>query len=161
MIKTMIYFSIFNSSFILVCFHPVSFSIILLLQTISISYLMRSLTQSSWIPFTVFLVMVGGLMILFLYITSICSNKKPNFIYPSISQTSYILITLLFLNNLKNFNSFCENLNNKDLFNMEFIKLFLPTNIFSSNFLFLYLLFMLIIMIEILSASKGPMRKKY
>nr|YP_010596832.1 NADH dehydrogenase subunit 6 [Cacopsylla burckhardti]UFP91888.1 NADH dehydrogenase subunit 6 [Cacopsylla burckhardti]WAK85091.1 NADH dehydrogenase subunit 6 [Cacopsylla burckhardti] len=161
MIKTLLFLSMLNSSVILISSHPISFGIILLLQTMLISICSRILTQSSWIPLTLFLVMIGGLMILFLYITSVCSNKKITFMKPNLFQIAFIIILINFMENFLNIPLTNESLNMKDLFNMEFTKLFLPLNIFSSNFMFLYLLIMLIIMIEIMSLNKGPMRKKY
>nr|YP_009501967.1 NADH dehydrogenase subunit 6 [Psylla alni]AWU49047.1 NADH dehydrogenase subunit 6 [Psylla alni] len=161
MIKTLMLLAMFNSSIILVSSHPISFGIILLLQTILISICSRMITQSSWIPLTMFLVMVGGLMILFLYITSICSNKKPHFLKPKFSQLAFLSISMGLIENYQYLFLMNENINLKDLHNMEFIKLFLPLNTFSSNFMFLYLLVMLIIMIEMMTLNKGPMRKKY
>nr|WMH03439.1 NADH dehydrogenase subunit 6 [Cacopsylla picta]WMH03452.1 NADH dehydrogenase subunit 6 [Cacopsylla picta] len=161
MIKMLMLLSLMNSSIILVSSHPISFGIILLFQTATISICSRILTQSSWIPLTLFLVMIGGLMILFLYITSICSNKKIKFTKPNFLQIVFIVLTVTFLQNFLTIFYSSEYLTMKDLHNMEFIKLFLPLNTFSSNFMFLYLLIMLIIMIEILSLNKGPMRKKY
>nr|QWT29512.1 NADH dehydrogenase subunit 6 [Cyamophila willieti] len=161
MIKTLIFFSLINSSIIMNISHPISFGITLFIQTIIVSVCSRVILHSSWLPLTLFLVMAGGLMILFLYITSICSNKKFNFVKLSVPQMIFISVTLLFLVNYSNIDPHHEFLQMKDLFNMEFIKLFLPMNTFSSNFMFFYLFIMLIIMIEILSLNKGPMRKKY
>nr|YP_009139051.1 NADH dehydrogenase subunit 6 [Cacopsylla coccinea]AKE49766.1 NADH dehydrogenase subunit 6 [Cacopsylla coccinea] len=161
MIKILLFISILNSSVIMISTHPISFGVILLLQTTLLSICTRMLLNSSWIPLTMFLVMIGGLMILFLYITSICSNKKPTFIQPSFYQMTLMFLVWIFLKNFEIPVFMNEFLNVKDFCNMEFIKLYLPLNIFSSNFMFLYLLVMLIIMIEILSLNKGPMRKKY
>nr|ATD53082.1 NADH dehydrogenase subunit 6 [Psyllidae sp. EMHAU-2015-Zz060501] len=159
--KLLLLILLMNSSIILVSSHPISFGIILLNQTMLLSICSRLLSNSSWIPLTLFLVMIGGLMILFLYITSICSNKKPNFIKPTLFQLMWVFFMIYFIGNFEMSFPMNQFLNLKDLFNLEFIKLFLPLNMFSSNFMFLYLLIMLIIMIEILSLNKGPMRKKY
>nr|YP_010600879.1 NADH dehydrogenase subunit 6 [Cacopsylla jukyungi]WAL33209.1 NADH dehydrogenase subunit 6 [Cacopsylla jukyungi] len=161
MIKLLLLISLGNSSIILVSSHPISFGIILLSQTMLLSICSRLLSNSSWISLTLFLVMIGGLMILFLYITSICSNKKPNFTKPTLFQLMWMFSMIYFISNFEMSLPLNQFLNLKDLFNLEFIKLFLPLNMFSSNFMFLYLLIMLIIMIEILSLNKGPMRKKY
>nr|YP_009502277.1 NADH dehydrogenase subunit 6 [Cacopsylla pyri]AWU48880.1 NADH dehydrogenase subunit 6 [Cacopsylla pyri] len=161
MTKIFLLFSVVNSSVILISSHPISFGIILLAQTMSLSMCSRILCNSPWLPLTLFLVMIGGLMILFLYITSICSNKKPNFTKPSLYQMTWMTLIIIFVSNFQTLFFFDESMTLKDLHNLEFIKLFMPLNLFSSNFMFLYLLIMLIIMIEILSLNKGPMRKKY
>nr|YP_010882012.1 NADH dehydrogenase subunit 6 [Cacopsylla fuscicella]WID86686.1 NADH dehydrogenase subunit 6 [Cacopsylla fuscicella] len=161
MTKIMMLLSIVNSSTILSTSHPISLGIILLAQTMVFAICSRILTQSSWVPLTLFLVMIGGLLILFLYMTSISSNKKPTFIRPKFYQLMCISFMMNFLSNFELVISTNEFLNMKDFHNMEFIKLFMSLNMVSSNFMFLYLLVMLIIMIEILSLNKGPMRKKY
>nr|YP_010026397.1 NADH dehydrogenase subunit 6 [Cacopsylla citrisuga]QOQ84943.1 NADH dehydrogenase subunit 6 [Cacopsylla citrisuga] len=161
MMKILLIFSLCNSSVILISSHPISFGVILLMQTMSLALCTRIISESSWIPLTLFLVMVGGLMILFLYITSICSNNKPAIVKLTVYQVISVILVIYFLENFEITIFMNEPLSTKDLPNMEFIKLFLPMNIFSSNFMFLYLLVMLIIMIEILPLNKGPMRKKY
>nr|YP_010987691.1 NADH dehydrogenase subunit 6 [Psyllopsis discrepans]WON66123.1 NADH dehydrogenase subunit 6 [Psyllopsis discrepans] len=141
--------------------HPLSLSILILTQSILICVTIRMMYNSSWIPMTIFLVVVGGLMIMFIYTTSICSNKKFSFF--KIKKFPWLMLTVItpiyWMQHLPY--KAQDTLNNSDLFNLEFIKLFFKLNIFSSLFVFLYLLVTLLILISIMSVTKGPMRKKY
>nr|YP_009047725.1 NADH dehydrogenase subunit 6 [Striatobalanus amaryllis]AGZ92377.1 NADH dehydrogenase subunit 6 [Striatobalanus amaryllis] len=61
-------------------FHPLAMIFILILQTMLISILMYSITQFPWFSYTLILVFLGGMLILFTYMSNIASNEmfKPN-----------------------------------------------------------------------------------
>nr|YP_009501954.1 NADH dehydrogenase subunit 6 [Pariaconus pele]AWU49022.1 NADH dehydrogenase subunit 6 [Pariaconus pele] len=139
---------------------PLTMGMVIFMQTVIICSLTRMISMSSWLPFTMFLVMASGLMIIFMYVTSICSNKKFSFIKMNMIFLMPILIMFMWLKDIFYF-PYKDNLQIKDLFNHEFLKLYTHMNIFSSTFMFMYLLLMLIIMINLLLLNKGPMRKKY
>nr|YP_009502264.1 NADH dehydrogenase subunit 6 [Blastopsylla occidentalis]AWU48867.1 NADH dehydrogenase subunit 6 [Blastopsylla occidentalis] len=141
-------------------FNPLSLGFLILMQTIVTCLLSRILSNSSWMSMTLFLVMVGGLMIVFIYMTSISSNEV--FLFPKLKfslQIIVIWILILNLNFKNNFNN--DSLFNMDIFNKEFYKIFLPLNTQSSIFSFLYLLFTLMIIVYLMEMNKGPLRKKY
>nr|YP_010021596.1 NADH dehydrogenase subunit 6 [Paurocephala sauteri]QOL10537.1 NADH dehydrogenase subunit 6 [Paurocephala sauteri] len=140
--------------------HPLLFSMFILCQTILTCIYTRFLMKSSWLSMTIFMMMVGGLMILFIYITSLSKNMK----FTKINFTKmmpYFIISIFLSSFYPQFNYSNENMQLMDIFNMEMYKIFCPMNIKSSIFMFLYLLFMLIIMINLLKYEKGPLRKKY
>nr|YP_009561406.1 NADH dehydrogenase subunit 6 [Zophobas atratus]QAT19106.1 NADH dehydrogenase subunit 6 [Zophobas atratus] len=56
--------------------HPLSMGSILLLQTITISLTTGFMNQNMWFSYILFLIMIGGMLILFMYMTSIASNEK-------------------------------------------------------------------------------------
>jgi len=153
---------LFNSLITPNLIHPISLGIILFIQTIITCSITRLLLSSCWISSTIFLVIIGGLIILFIYITSICSNKK--FLFKKLNLTQIVIlifITLIIFIYQHPISITIETFNLKDLPNLEFLKLFLPINILSSNFMFIYILIILIIIISILPLTKGPLRKKY
>nr|YP_009502290.1 NADH dehydrogenase subunit 6 [Heteropsylla sp. DMP-2018]AWU48932.1 NADH dehydrogenase subunit 6 [Heteropsylla sp. DMP-2018] len=161
LLKMYLMISFFNSLFLFYSLNPILMGATLLNQTIMICLISRMMMNSSWIPSTIFLVMVGGLMIIFIYMTSISSNKKLTLLkLNKFYKITPLMIFLLFMFNNKSI-KFKESFQLMDEFNLEFTNLFLPMNIITSNFMFIYLLVMLIIMTEILSSTKGPMRKKY
>nr|AAP14658.1 NADH dehydrogenase subunit 6 [Pachypsylla venusta] len=140
--------------------NPFMMGLILLTQIIVVCLISRILSHSSWISLTLFLVIVGGLMILFLYTTSIYSNQRFNIINmkPTIFYTMLISPLLILQNN------FLFKIEYTCLINItskEYIKLFLPMNMVSSTTMFFYLLLVLFIMIFMLNYPSGPMRKKY
>lgn len=139
---------------------PITLGLLILTQTILICLITRIITFSTWISLSIFLVIVGGLIVIFMYVTRICSNVKFKF-----NNFKFVLIYVIipFYITIKQplIFSYFDNFQLKDNFNLEFIKLFLPLNIFSSIFAFLYLLIALVIMIRLIQLTKGPLRKKY
>ena len=61
-------------------FHPLAIIFVLILQTILISIVIYNITQFPWFSYTLILVFLGGILILFTYISNIASNEmfKPN-----------------------------------------------------------------------------------
>nr|YP_009501941.1 NADH dehydrogenase subunit 6 [Livia junci]AWU48984.1 NADH dehydrogenase subunit 6 [Livia junci] len=140
--------------------HPLLLSMMVMIQNVMVCLYMRFMTSSAWIPLTMFLVIVGGLMVIFMYTTSICSNIKFNKLNLTKSFIYFLLIFIMLPPEFYPMNN-NENIQLMDLFNTEMYKLYLPINLMSSLFLFIYLLMALLIMISMLNKEKGPMRKKY
>nr|YP_009340966.1 NADH dehydrogenase subunit 6 [Epopella plicata]AIT51833.1 NADH dehydrogenase subunit 6 [Epopella plicata] len=61
-------------------FHPLAMIFILIFQTMLISMFMYTITQFPWFSYTLILVFLGGMLILFTYMSNIASNEmfKPN-----------------------------------------------------------------------------------
>nr|YP_010172675.1 NADH dehydrogenase subunit 6 [Mnais tenuis]QSH89869.1 NADH dehydrogenase subunit 6 [Mnais tenuis] len=55
--------------------HPASTGIILMAQTILISLITNNFSQSAWFSYMLFLVFLGGMLVLFIYLTSVASNE--------------------------------------------------------------------------------------
>lgn len=147
--------------------HPLTFGFILLIQTILIRLITGNLNFNFWFSYILFLIIIGGILILFIYITRIASNEKFKFSY----KLSLLLLTLfifliirLFLDSYfysENFN--IRDLNNKDktlLFNLTLIKY---TNWPNNKVIFIIILYLLITLIAIVKITKikyGPLRPK-
>nr|YP_010610475.1 NADH dehydrogenase subunit 6 [Cyphonia clavata]WAP90802.1 NADH dehydrogenase subunit 6 [Cyphonia clavata] len=58
---------------------PMSMMSTLLMQTLLSILLMNKNSNSSWFPMITFMMMIGGIMIIFMYMSSINSNKKFKF----------------------------------------------------------------------------------
>nr|YP_010596327.1 NADH dehydrogenase subunit 6 [Sthenias yunnanus]WAJ61229.1 NADH dehydrogenase subunit 6 [Sthenias yunnanus] len=147
--------------------HPLSFGLILLIQTIMISILTGMMSMNYWFSYILFLIMIGGLLILFIYMTSVASNEKFKFsiklfliLTPIFLVTSFYVIADAFF-----FNIILSN----DLMNQAKTSNFkLSLNKFityplSSIFylLIVYLLVTLIMVVKITDIKSGPLRQKY
>nr|YP_009627354.1 NADH dehydrogenase subunit 6 [Aristobia reticulator]QCC70802.1 NADH dehydrogenase subunit 6 [Aristobia reticulator] len=146
--------------------HPLSFGMILLIQTIMIALLTGLMNYNFWFSYIIFLIMIGGMLILFIYMTSIASNEKFKFSYKLLMLMSLIIIIMLMFSFL---DSFFLNLNLiNDLFNQNFIKNYkLSMNkffIWPMNMIFflmiIYLLISLIMVVKITNIQSGPLRQK-
>nr|YP_010534165.1 NADH dehydrogenase subunit 6 [Endelus continentalis]UXX50481.1 NADH dehydrogenase subunit 6 [Endelus continentalis] len=72
----MLFLTVMSSTFFMLLKHPVSMGSTLLIQTILISMITGMFNLNFWFSYILFLIMVGGLLILFIYMTSIASNEK-------------------------------------------------------------------------------------
>nr|AWU48996.1 NADH dehydrogenase subunit 6 [Mesohomotoma hibisci] len=160
MLKIMMLILIMVSSMMTQLMHPFTLSFLILIQTILITSFTRILCNSSWISLTLFLIMVGGLMIIFMYTTSICSNQRFSN-QMSLSNYFYMVFMLPVLMVQNNFLFKTDYININNFMHKEFYKLFSSVNIWSSMFMFLYLMLTLLVMIKLMNFSMGPMRKKY
>lgn len=69
--------------------HPLAIGLVLLCQTLLIAILTGLLAPRFWFSYILFLVFLGGILVLFIYVTSLASNE----IF-SISSQSIILILI-------------------------------------------------------------------
>lgn len=149
--------------------------IILIIQTISIAIFTGLLTKSFWFSYSLFLIFLGGILILFIYITSIASNEifKVSINLKIISFYIFIFfvfflivlifdLKILFFNKIFNIDN--ENLTQiKTLFienNLTLNKLYnFPMNIITI-LLINYLFLTLIATVKITNIFEGPLRPK-
>nr|QRV62412.1 NADH dehydrogenase subunit 6 [Deuteronectes picturatus] len=154
--------------------HPMSAGMILMIQTILITLMMGFYSFSFWFSYILFLIMIGGMLILFMYMTSMASNEKFKFSNKLMMMFMFILLFSMMLmmtqdNALINFmfkNSntielinnlmFMKNENMKPL-NMMFNKPNMMITILMINYLFLTL----IAVVKITKSNQGPLRQKF
>nr|YP_009470619.1 NADH dehydrogenase subunit 6 [Mycopsylla fici]AVF97047.1 NADH dehydrogenase subunit 6 [Mycopsylla fici] len=152
--------NLFLSIFMVYSCYPILMGLMLLIVTFFFCATIRLMSNSSWISSTLFLIMIGGLMIIFLYTTSICSNQKFKILNIKMMVIYFTLCSpILFFSK----NSFMklEEMTLMNTYLKEFFKLFMPMNFYSTLFILIYLIFTLMIMINLMNFNMGPMRKKY
>nr|WRQ18131.1 NADH dehydrogenase subunit 6 [Coproporus sp.] len=144
--------------------HPLSMGMILLMQTILITLITGLLNFNFWYSYILFLIMIGGMLILFIYMTSIASNEKFNFsiyLYIYMFMSMIISIFSLIFNPLMNF---YLKLEKKDFFFYYNISLNKFINNPNNIILFLIIIYLLITLIAIVKISvhnSGPLRQKF
>lgn len=144
--------------------HPLALGRILLTQTILIRISTRLLYYNFWFRYIIFLVIIRGLLIIFIYITRTASNEK--FKIPKIRHLIIILIRIgilpiiLIINppyliSIIKFDFYSSIINNVTLnkfYNLPFI--------FTTLILIIYLLLTLFVVVKITSTNNGPLRQK-
>nr|WGL40302.1 NADH dehydrogenase subunit 6 [Dendroctonus valens] len=148
--------------------HPLTLGGILLMQTIMTSVASGFLYYNFWFGYIIFLVMISGLLIMFIYMTSIASNEK--FKMPKMYPMALMLIlmpvsSILFMmmdslmsnliNNLEHTNIMSLALNN-----MSLNKFYNPPFLWISMALMMYLLLTLFVIVKITGTTNGPLRQK-
>nr|UXW93422.1 NADH dehydrogenase subunit 6 [Blasticotoma sp. 'tegularis'] len=175
MTMTMIWIS--TNLTIIFCYltHPLSMGLILLMQSILISIIINMHTNTPWFSYILFLIMVGSMLILFLYIISISSNEKFTFSTKiSLIPISLMLISLMLMTKYMNqdFMMISKKMQPKEILQMMSYEFNMNLNFMSLNKLYntptnlliimmmLYLLFTLIIIVKIIKIDASPLRKK-
>nr|WJW73798.1 NADH dehydrogenase subunit 6 [Pseudomicrodon sp.] len=152
--------------------HPLSMGLILLIQTILITCITGMIYKTFWFSYILFLIFVGGMLVLFIYVTSLASNemfslnmKYHGFLFVFLISCTLMSIfmdkMLLFnfnnneMNSLINLNSFIQEntLNLNKLYNY-------PTNMLTI-LMINYLLLTMIISVKITKLFYGPIRSSF
>nr|AVN67483.1 NADH dehydrogenase subunit 6 [Nauphoeta cinerea] len=143
--------------------HPLAMGLMLLIQTTLIVMITGFMSQSFWFSYILFLIFLGGMLVLFIYVTSLASNEMF-----SLSTYLIILVVLLFPILMYTFNSnyMLKSQENLDISmslnpmtNLPLIKLYnLPTNIITI-LLASYLFLTLIAVVKITNIFYGPLRQ--
>nr|AND96338.1 NADH deshydrogenase subunit 6 [Onitis alexis] len=146
--------------------HPLSLGSMLMTQTIITSLTIGSLSYNYWYSYILFLIMIGGMLILFVYMTSVASNE---IFTPSI-KIFYFFILMLFLSILiylimDNFfwtlnNSFI-NESTSNFHHWSLNKYFNFPNNLIMYMLILYLLIALLTIVKITDFKKGALRSSF
>nr|UPX88548.1 NADH dehydrogenase subunit 6 [Nicrophorus vespilloides] len=143
--------------------HPLTMSLILLIHALTISITTGLLSINFWFSYILFMIMVGGMLVLFLYMTSIASNKKFKFNMNIVIMNFIVLVlsSIYFYFNkfsLMQKNSYImETSTNKYLSISKFMNF--PFNLIMFMMI-IYLFITLIAVVKITSISYGPLRNK-
>nr|ARH54569.1 NADH dehydrogenase subunit 6 [Oxyomus sylvestris] len=146
--------------------HPLSMGMTLLTQTIMVSLSIGFFSFNYWFSYILFLVMIGGMLVLFIYMTSVASNEM--FKYSNnlmISMIMMILLMLMIYLMMDNYLIYMTNIiESKNYnFNMNFNLSMNKYLNFPSNFimymLIIYLLITLIAVVKIVDIKQGPLRQ--
>nr|QJQ25929.1 NADH dehydrogenase subunit 6 [Niphades castanea] len=146
--------------------HPMSLGCILLIQTILISISSGYFYYNFWFSYILFLIMIGGMLVMFIYMTSIASNEK--FKIPKKMLIFNLLSFMMFLSLIfidKYYSSFLSssamNMNQSFyMINMTFNKFFNYPNIHMMISLMIYLLITLVATVKIVGKNFGTLRQK-
>nr|QOW08080.1 NADH dehydrogenase subunit 6 [Attagenus augustatus augustatus] len=162
--------SISLSSMFLLMKHPMSMGTTLLLQTLLMTMLTGFFFENFWYSYILFLIMVGGMLVLFIYMTSIASNEKFK-----LSMSMTLTLTLLMLTSLMmmmtNTNELFTKLTEMNMQDMELwfpmkmwelsmIKFFMEPGNKMFILIMIMLLMALIAVVKITSISHGALRQK-
>nr|APX40327.1 NADH dehydrogenase subunit 6 [Altica ericeti] len=147
--------------------HPLTNGCILLIQTILIALLSGLLNLNFWYSYMIFLIMIGGLLILFIYMTSIASNEKFKF-NNMISIFMLLTILSIFIIYFMNFLYFdmaqiqeMKNFFLQKFFQTSMLKYLNYPNNLIFMMMIIYLFITLIAVMKIIHFSYGPLRQKF
>nr|WMQ76577.1 NADH dehydrogenase subunit 6 [Austrosimulium sp.] len=151
--------------------HPLAMGFVLLLQTLLIAMLTGFLSKTFWFSYILFIVFLGGMLVLFIYVTSLASNEKffmsMKILLMMLSGFAISCFLLLIIDNFL-INSFFNTIDSLMFSDMGLIKENVinlnklynaPTN-YLTAVLIIYLFLTLIIVVKVTNIFKGPLRAR-
>nr|YP_010175160.1 NADH dehydrogenase subunit 6 [Olidiana longisticka]QSJ61366.1 NADH dehydrogenase subunit 6 [Olidiana longisticka] len=156
--KYIIKLMIIMSSMTPLTLNPMQLGIMLLMQTMLTTILMNKIMTSSWLSLITFIMMIGGLLILFIYMSSIASNEMIKM------KFNLTLITIMILLPLDEMLTSQMSYTEKLIINPENIslsKMYNKKTLYMSTFMIMYLLLAMIMVSKMIKIYKGPLRTKY
>nr|QVT11217.1 NADH dehydrogenase subunit 6 [Rhagoletis mendax] len=171
MMQLILYSSTLISSFIFMQMnHPLAMGLMLLIQTLQICLITGLMAKSFWFSYILFLIFLGGMLVLFIYVTSLASNEM--FSFSMKLTTIYLMIFILFTNMslMLDKSLILTFLENNEMTTMNNINLFMEENSLNLNKLYNfptnlmtillmnYLLITLIAVVKITKLFYGPLR---
>nr|QOY24532.1 NADH dehydrogenase subunit 6 [Hydrophoria lancifer] len=152
--------------------HPLAMGLTLLIQTTLVCLTSSLMAKSFWFSYILFLIFLGGMLVLFIYVTSLASNEMFSFsiklVFISLMLFFLLMMMLFFLDKnylLQYFNTEINSIYNLNSYLMEnslsLNKLYnYPTNLLTI-LLMNYLLITLIAVVKITNLFKGPLRPMF
>nr|YP_010031498.1 NADH dehydrogenase subunit 6 [Gonodactylaceus randalli]QOV02893.1 NADH dehydrogenase subunit 6 [Gonodactylaceus randalli] len=148
--------------------HPLAMGMMLLLQTLAICAITALMNFHVWFSYILFLIFLGGMLVLFIYITSLASNEMFQFSFKMIAffiitVASGMLLAMVLDPLLLDFKMASSDMH-KYMGNTYNSQMVLIGNIYSANtmnttlFMILYLLLTLIVVVKITYTFLGPLR---
>nr|DAA06205.1 TPA_exp: NADH dehydrogenase subunit 6 [Drosophila ananassae] len=174
MIQLMLYSLIFLTTIIFSnMIHPLAMGLTLLIQTVFICLITGLMTKTFWYSYILFLIFLGGMLVLFIYVTSLASNEMFNLSIKLTLFSGILLFNLFLISIIIDKTSISFFINNNEMLsifnNNSYItenslslnKLYnFPTN-FITILLMNYLLITLIVVVKITKLFKGPLRMMF
>nr|YP_010700963.1 NADH dehydrogenase subunit 6 [Anopheles crawfordi]WCI21178.1 NADH dehydrogenase subunit 6 [Anopheles crawfordi] len=150
--------------------HPLSMGLMLLIQTFLTCLLTGIYVKTFWFSYVLFLIFLGGMLILFIYVTSLSSNEMFSMSF-SLTITSFIIFMLM----MTIFFIMDKSLTEQFIMNMEMEKISMMNNLINENILSLnkmynfptnlitlllinYLFLTLLVTVKITKKFYGPLR---
>ncbi|USF93227.1 NADH dehydrogenase subunit 6 (mitochondrion) [Schistocerca gregaria] len=171
MIKMMIMSlsNVMNINFIKLS-HPMSMMLFIILQTFLVGLMTGTMMESYWLSYILFLTFLGGMLVLFIYITSIASNEmfQPKSITMIITLMMWVFImSMLIILDMSMFMDFFKNTETMNIDNsinyqemtMSLEKLYNSPTFIITMMMMIYLFLALLAVVKITNINQGPIRK--
>lgn len=145
--------------------HPVSIALVLIVYTLLVGGLVGLYRGSYWFSYILFLVILGGVLVLFIYITSLASNEKF-----STNLTDYIFMLIRFVIlvlgvGLIMFPSEGNIIFSNDSLRVPYTSVYYMIKLYGSHtfkltlFLVIYLLLALLVCVNLIGFKLGALRR--
>nr|AQP29374.1 NADH dehydrogenase subunit 6 [Trinervitermes sp. IND2] len=140
--------------------HPMAMGLMLLMQTIMICLISGTMYKSFWFSYILFMIMIGGMLVLFMYMTSLASNEMFSPSNKMLMISSIALPILMYLmpalTNNKEMDEHSMMMENE--ITTTTTVMYNQMMGMMTTMLVIYMLLTLIVVVNIINVSKGPLR---
>nr|WBK17687.1 NADH dehydrogenase subunit 6 [Dianemobius fascipes nigrofasciatus] len=156
--KMILLIMIFTNFIFLTLTHPLSITITIIIQSLSICLFMTLYMYSSWFSYILFLSFLGGMLVIFIYMTTLASNELMNL--PKIPLLIFMFICSLFMIKYISFYPLFPLPKNSELMESynNLTQMLMFPNITTCVMLIVYLLITMIAVIKISNMNQGTLR---
>nr|AQP29005.1 NADH dehydrogenase subunit 6 [Procapritermes sp. A TB-2017] len=141
--------------------HPLAMGLMLLLQTTMVCIISGTMYKTFWFSYILFMIMIGGMLVLFMYMTSLASNEMFSPSNKMLMTTMMMLPILLYMmptmTNNKEMNLHDTMMENEITTTTTVMYNQMMGTM--TTLLVLYMLLTLIVIVNIINVSKGPLRQ--
>nr|YP_011014820.1 NADH dehydrogenase subunit 6 [Gergithoides gibbosus]WQB38501.1 NADH dehydrogenase subunit 6 [Gergithoides gibbosus] len=145
--------------------HPISLGSMLMMQTILISIKMFSLSNSAWFSYILFITIIGGMMVMFMYMASIASNEKFSPKVNLLTISTLMMITVMIMLPFTNM-EYLEKKNELKIMTIQLEEIKSTSKFFNLNKMVLTIMTMMFLLLTMISVTnisntfEGPLKKK-
>nr|QZK22361.1 NADH dehydrogenase subunit 6 [Drepanotermes rubriceps] len=141
--------------------HPMAMGLMLLIQTTMVCLISGTMYSSFWFSYILFMTMIGGMLVLFMYMTSLASNEMFSPSNKMFMATTMLLPILMYMmptvTNNKEMKTHSTMMENEILTTTTVMYNQMMGTM--TTLLVLYMLLTLIVVVNIINVSKGPLRQ--
>nr|URX53951.1 NADH dehydrogenase subunit 6 [Cryptotermes sp. 5 AB-2022a] len=141
--------------------HPLAMGMMLLMQTMIMCLISGIMHQSFWFQYILFMVFIGGMLVLFIYVASLASNEMFSMSAKMVLMAVWMMTMSTMINTQVNHDSSDSttyNTTSNETILMT-SKLYNQPSGVLTILAALYLLMTLIVVVKITNVSKGPLRQ--
>nr|AIY62059.1 NADH dehydrogenase subunit 6 [Syntermes spinosus] len=140
--------------------HPLAMGLMLLMQTTMVCLISGTMYSSFWFSYILFMIMIGGMLVLFMYMTSLASNEmfspSNKMMMTTLTLLPLMLYTMPTMTNNKEMNEY-ESMTENEITTTTTV-MYNQMMGTMTTMLVLYMLLTLIVVVNIINVTKGPLR---
>nr|CAL18261.1 NADH dehydrogenase subunit 6 [Xenos vesparum] len=138
--------------------HPLSLSIILTFQTLSTAMMMSFMNKTFWYSYLLIILMMGSMIMMFIYMTSLISNMKMNmnFIYLMSIFLTPLIYENFYVNSMES-QMFIKTSQNLEIY--EINKIYMNNKYMILIYMLLLLFLIMMFINKLVNLKMGPIRK--
>nr|AXS67643.1 NADH dehydrogenase subunit 6 [Cicadellidae gen. sp. 1 JCX-2018] len=138
---------------------PMSLGSMLFMQTLVMTILMNKMMVSAWMPMMMFLMMIGGLLVLFMYMSSIASNEK--FKMNLLTFTIVIITMMIPMEEMMSeIHPLEMQMKSMSMEKIMLKKMTMNKMMYIMMMMLMYLILTMVMVTKLVKHHKGPLRKK-